>query len=118
MTQNLKRQPRERTSALPTAPGDQPKSAGVEPPVVRSAEARRLIPCGKTKLFDLIAAGEVDSYLDGGVRMIVTASIHARRRRLQESAAGTGNKIREMTMRRRSIRARGRRKLQERQTTA
>jgi hypothetical protein len=44
---------------------------------------------GKTKLFALIAAGELESFMDGGVRRITTASIRARiQRKLQEAAAG------------------------------
>ena len=48
---------------------------------LRTAEACQAIGCKKTKLFDLIAAGEVDSYLDGTVRKITGASIAARRQR-------------------------------------
>ena len=42
---------------------------------LRTAEACQAIGCKKTKLFDLIAAGEVDSYLDGTVRKI-TGTTH------------------------------------------
>ena len=48
---------------------------------LRTAEACQALGCKKTKLFDLIAAGEVDSYLDGVVRKITGASIVARRQR-------------------------------------
>jgi hypothetical protein len=48
---------------------------------LRPAEACQALGCKKTKLFDLIAAGEVDSYLDGPVRKITGASIVARRKR-------------------------------------
>jgi hypothetical protein len=47
---------------------------------LRTAEACQALGCKKTKLFDLIAAGEVDSYLDGPVRKITGASIVARRK--------------------------------------
>jgi hypothetical protein len=58
----------------------------IEPYVVGTAEAQRLGGWGKTKLFELIAAGELDSYLDGRVRRITLASIHARiHRKLQEA---------------------------------
>jgi hypothetical protein len=33
---------------------------------------------GKTKVFELIAAGELKSYLDGSKRMVTTASIRDR----------------------------------------
>jgi hypothetical protein len=48
---------------------------------LRTSEACLALGVGKTKLFDLIAAGEVESYLDGTVRKITGASIVARRKR-------------------------------------
>jgi hypothetical protein len=58
----------------------------VRPLVVGTAEARRLGGWGKTKIFELITAGELDSYLDGRVRRITTASIEARiQRKLREA---------------------------------
>ena len=43
---------------------------------------------GKTKLFELIATGELESFLDGPVRRITVASIRARiQRKLQEAAS-------------------------------
>jgi hypothetical protein len=66
----------------------------IEPLAVRTREAQRLGGWGKTKLFELIKAGEVDSYLDGRVRLITTASIRARiQRKLQESGATTTKPI-------------------------
>ena len=49
----------------------------IEPYVVSTTEARRLGGWGKTKLFDLIAKGELESFLDGSRRRVTTASIHA-----------------------------------------
>jgi hypothetical protein len=41
---------------------------------------------GKTKLFKMIAAGELESFLDGPVRRITVESIEARiQRKLEES---------------------------------
>jgi hypothetical protein len=58
----------------------------IEPLAVRTAEAMRLAGHGKTKLFELVKAGEYESYLDGRVRLITTASIRARiQRKLEES---------------------------------
>ena len=58
----------------------------VRPLVVGTAEARRLGGWGKTKIFELIAAGELESFLDGRVRKITLASIEARiQRKLQEA---------------------------------
>ena len=62
------------------------RSINVRPLVVGTAEAGRLGGWGKTKIFELIAAGELDSYLDGRVRRITMASIEARiQRKLQEA---------------------------------
>ena len=63
-------------------------STNVRPLVVGTAEARRLGGWGKTKIFKLIAAGELDSFLDGRVRRITVESIEARiQRKLQEAKA-------------------------------
>ena len=65
-----------------------PPSTSVRPLAVRGATAMRMAGHGKTKLFALVKAGEYESYLDGGVRMITTASIEARiQRKLQEAKA-------------------------------
>ena len=62
----------------------------VRPLVVGTTEAGRLGGWGKTKIFELIAAGELDSYLDGRVRRITVASIEARiQRKLQEAKEQT-----------------------------
>ena len=50
----------------------------VGPLVVSTAEAQRLGGWRKTKLFNLIAASELESFLDGGVRRITMRSILAR----------------------------------------
>jgi excisionase family DNA binding protein len=44
--------------------------------VVKPREACRLLACGKTRLYQLIKAREIDSFADGG-RKITVASIHA-----------------------------------------
>ena len=63
-------------------------STNVRPLAVRGATAMRMAGHGKTKLFALVKAGEYESYLDGGVLMITTASIEARiQRKLQEAKA-------------------------------
>jgi hypothetical protein len=57
---------------------------------LRPREAGRLGGHGKTKTFELIKSGELESYLDGSVRMVVTASIRARvNRKLKESGGTT-----------------------------
>ena len=53
-----------------------------------TVEAMRMGCWGKTKLFELIATGELESFLDGPVRRITVASIRARiQRKLQEAAS-------------------------------
>ena len=62
----------------------------VRPLVVGTTEARRKGGWGKTKIFELIAAGELESFLDGRVRRITLASIEARiARKLQEAKEQT-----------------------------
>jgi len=64
--------------------------ADIDPFAVKTREAGRLGGHGKTKTFELIKSGEYESYLDGSVRMVVTASIRARiKRKLKESGGIT-----------------------------
>jgi bifunctional DNA-binding transcriptional regulator/antitoxin component of YhaV-PrlF toxin-antitoxin module len=59
--------------------------------VVRPKGARRMLNCGQTRLYELIAAGELDSFLDGRSRKITVESIHRYiRRRLEQTASGRG----------------------------
>jgi hypothetical protein len=45
-----------------------------------------MLGCGRTQLYEMIEAGELDSYLDGAARKITTASIHRRiERKLAEA---------------------------------
>ena len=58
----------------------------IEPLAVRTADAMRMAGHGKTKLFALLKAGEYESFLDGRIRLVTTASIRARiARKLEES---------------------------------
>jgi hypothetical protein len=73
----------------------------VEPFGVRPKRACQLMSIGKTKLYGLIDACEVDSYLDDGVRIITVESIKRRQARLlagpaakkQTPQRSTSNKI-------------------------
>ncbi len=61
------------------------------PLVVRPKGARRMLNCGQTRLYELIAAGELDSFLDGRSRKITVESIFRYiRRRLEDSQSGRG----------------------------
>jgi hypothetical protein len=54
--------------------------------VVSPARAMLMLDCGRTKLYELIEAGEVESYLDGSARKITVASIHARILRMLQAS--------------------------------
>jgi excisionase family DNA binding protein len=58
------------------------RDPGPEPLAVSPREACRLMGCGVTRLYEVIAAGEIESYLDGRARRITMASIRARIARL------------------------------------
>jgi hypothetical protein len=45
------------------------------PLVVKPKGARRMFNCGNTRLYELLAAGELDSFLDGRSRKITVDSI-------------------------------------------
>jgi len=60
------------------------------PLVVRPKGARRMLNCGQTRLYELIAAGELDSFLDGRSRKITVESIFRYIRRRLESQSGRG----------------------------
>ncbi len=49
----------------------------VEPLVVKPKVAWRMLGCGNTRGYELLAAGELESYLDGRSRRITVASIKA-----------------------------------------
>jgi excisionase family DNA binding protein len=44
--------------------------------VVTPRRARHLLAIGNTRLYELLNAGELESYRDGGARRITMASIH------------------------------------------
>ena len=76
-------------SMRPTADGDAL--------VAKAGEACRLLSCGRVKLYDLIAAGEVVSYLDGGIRKITVESIRGYiRRQIESPRAATPARIRKL----------------------
>jgi hypothetical protein len=57
--------------------------------VVSPARAKVMLDCGTTRLYELIAAGEIESFRDGKSRKITVASIKARvARMLAESRVG------------------------------
>lgn len=56
-----------------------------DPICVRVNDAARMIGVGRTKLYELIAAGEVETVKLGKATRITTASLHALVRRQREA---------------------------------
>jgi hypothetical protein len=56
------------------------------PLAVKPRVACRMLSCGTTRLYELLGTGELESYRDGGARMITTRSILARVERLLEAS--------------------------------
>jgi hypothetical protein len=48
----------------------------VEPLLVRPRDAWRMLDCGNTHGYELLNAGELESFLDGRARKITVESIH------------------------------------------
>jgi hypothetical protein len=62
----------------------------LEPYVVTTAEAMRLGGWGRTTLYRLINDGELESFLDGRIRWISTASIREHiRKKFEQSGTAT-----------------------------
>jgi hypothetical protein len=69
-----------------TGPGE------AEPLVVKPKLAWKLLACSNTRGYELIATGELESFLDGRSRKIIVASIHryiARRLEAEKTAVAT-----------------------------
>jgi excisionase family DNA binding protein len=76
-----KRELRETTACLPPTSSDDIGLSGGstvdEPFAVRPSKAWRLLDCGNTHGYELLAAGELESYRDGRSRRITMRSIKA-----------------------------------------
>ena len=59
-----------------------------EPLVVSPRRAGRMLDCGNTRLYELIAARELQTYKDGKSRKITVASIKAYIARRLEASCG------------------------------
>jgi hypothetical protein len=53
-----------------------PPSSNTEPLVVKPKRAWIMLGCGNTRGYELLAAGELDSFHDGRSRKITVESIH------------------------------------------
>jgi hypothetical protein len=62
------------------------------PLVVSPAKAMSMLDCGRTRLYQLLARGEIESYRDGKSRKILVASILARVARLLAAATSADTK--------------------------
>ena len=80
-----KRQDEERTVARKTKPRKPRKTkpaapsaaANLKPLVTDVPGAMQSLGCGHDQIYDLMHAGEIDSYLDGRARRIIVASLEA-----------------------------------------
>jgi hypothetical protein len=64
-------------------------SRHIERLLVRPRDAWQMLGCGNTHGYELLNAGELDSFLDGKARIIVVASIHRYIARKLAAAATT-----------------------------
>jgi hypothetical protein len=75
------------------------------PLVVKPKTAWRLLACSNTKGYELLAAGELESFLDGRSRKITVASIRALiARRLAAEKGATAERARSRPDQRRTAR--------------
>jgi hypothetical protein len=61
-------------------------SDAIGPLVVSPSSAMIMLDCGRTRLYEMLAAGELESFLDGSQRKITVASIRARIQRKLDAA--------------------------------
>jgi hypothetical protein len=67
---------------------DSPTVRAVSPLVVSPSKAMVILDCGRTKLYEMLNAKELESYLDGKSRKITVASIQAHiQQKLQQKEA-------------------------------
>jgi hypothetical protein len=59
-----------------SVPPSRRQAGSAESLSVSSKTAEGMLDYGKTKIAELVATGELESFVDGGARRIVTASIH------------------------------------------
>jgi excisionase family DNA binding protein len=89
--------------------------------LVKPSDACRLLGCGRTRLYQLLNAGELDSFKDGRSRKITVASIHrfverrldasVRSEKLDQSQSEAGRGGRDVARRSRRRSLAGRRRL-------
>ena len=65
------------------------QSKDSDPLIVKPSGACRMLNCGRTHLYALLRAGEIDSLLDGRSRKVVVQSIHQYIQRKLAANVGT-----------------------------
>jgi excisionase family DNA binding protein len=75
-----KTKPRKTKPAAPSA------ATNLKPLVTDVPGAMQSLNCGHDQIYDLMHAGEIDSYLDGRARRIIVASLEAYVARRRESS--------------------------------
>ena len=81
-------------------------SGEAEPLVVKPKAAWKLLACSNTRGYELLSAGELESFLDGRSRKIIVASIHryiARRLEPEKTAVATPLRRRQRSRSRKHI---------------
>jgi len=66
------------------------QAANLDPLVVKPKVAWRMLGCGNTRGYELIAAGELESYKDGRSRKITVASI---KRYIEQQLAASNSQV-------------------------
>jgi hypothetical protein len=56
---------------------DRTREATIQPLIVRPKDAWKILQCGNTRGYELVKAGELESFLDGRSRKITVDSIRA-----------------------------------------
>ena len=79
-TKPRKTQPRKTKPAAPSA------ASNLKPLVTDVPGACQSLGCGHDQIYDLMRAGEIDSYLDGRARRIIVASLEAYVARRREAS--------------------------------
>ena len=81
--------------------GQGTRAPSTEPLVVRPKRAWQMLDCGNTRGYELVKAGELESYLDGRSRKITVESIHRYIGRKLAAASPTDPAVTSATRRRR-----------------
>jgi hypothetical protein len=76
-------------------------NSALEPLAVKPRDAWHMLGCGNTHGYQLLGAGELESYLDGSSRKITVASIRAYIARRLAAAEATGAAMQAVPRRRR-----------------